>query len=129
MRASNADALVRRYALVDGHGDEVNVRLRVVANEVWLFHSQEIVCPPFAALDMIKCASRRPVSGVRNARCRPLLFLCPTSDAVGRMRVLNGPIPTEVGGLSSSPRGPRPARDVDKANALRLAPTDARSML
>jgi excisionase family DNA binding protein len=50
---NKAHALVRRFGLVDGHGNEVNVRLRVVADEVWPFASGEVVGPLVAALDMI----------------------------------------------------------------------------
>lgn len=51
--ATKAEALVRRYGLVDGHGAEVNVRLRVVAHDVWPFASGEVAGPLIAALDMI----------------------------------------------------------------------------
>ena len=50
---SAADALVRRFALVNGHGADVNVRLRVVAGDVWPFASGHFVGPLVAALDMI----------------------------------------------------------------------------
>jgi excisionase family DNA binding protein len=50
---AKADALVRGFGLVQGHGAEVNVRLRVVADEVWPFTSSEVVGPLVAALDMI----------------------------------------------------------------------------
>jgi hypothetical protein len=51
--ASATDARMRRYALVDGQGDEVNVRLRVVADDVGPFVVGEVVGPLVAALDMI----------------------------------------------------------------------------
>jgi excisionase family DNA binding protein len=51
--ATKADALIRRYGLVDGHGADVNVRLRIVGNDVWPFDSGNTAGPLVAALDMI----------------------------------------------------------------------------
>jgi hypothetical protein len=50
---AKADALIRQFGLVDGHGAELNVRLRVVAEDAWPFASSEVVGPLVAALDMI----------------------------------------------------------------------------
>jgi excisionase family DNA binding protein len=50
---AKADAVIRQFGLVDGHGAELNVRLRVVAEDAWPFASSEVVGPLVAALDMI----------------------------------------------------------------------------
>jgi hypothetical protein len=51
--ATKTDALIRRYGLVDGHGADVNVRLRIVGNDLWPFASGDTAGPLVAALDMI----------------------------------------------------------------------------
>lgn len=53
IEATKVGALIRRYGLVDGHGTEVNVRLRVIANDVWPFALSDAASPLVAALDMI----------------------------------------------------------------------------
>ena len=78
--ASAVDALIRRFTLVDGHGEEVNVRLRVVADEMWPLDSGAGVSPLVAAVDMIDA----PVDdrSVESAVAVVAGYLCEAPNAV-----------------------------------------------
>jgi excisionase family DNA binding protein len=52
--ASRVDTLIDRYALVDAAGDEINVIIRIVNDDIWPFtKNAQTVGPLIAAIDML----------------------------------------------------------------------------